>query len=81
LQACAAREGAVLQVLDRAGDRAAIVETLREAAHEQENVSRYAIETALWSARNAGTDGIPASKQAVRLGRPTPSPLPGLAGE
>ena len=65
LQACAAQEGALLQVLDRAGDRAAVVENLRNAAHEQENVSRYAIETALWSARNAGADGIPASNLLV----------------
>jgi nitroreductase len=59
LQTCAAREGAVLRVLDRAGDRAAVVEALRDAAREQEVVSNYMIETTLWSGRRAGYDGIP----------------------
>lgn len=65
LEACAAREGAVLRVLDRAGDRTAIVEALREAARDQEDVTTYTIETALWTGRPAGDDGIPPTNLLV----------------
>lgn len=69
LEACAAREGVVLRVLDGAGDRTAVSEALRNAAHEQADVARYGIETALWSARSAGGDGIPPENLLVDAGR------------
>jgi nitroreductase len=65
LAACAAGEGAVLRVLDRAGDRSAVVEALRDAAREQEDVTRYTIETALWSGQPSGDDGIPPANLLV----------------
>jgi nitroreductase len=55
LQACAAREGAVLRVLDRSGDRTAVVDALRDAARDQEDAATYMIETALWSVWLAGS--------------------------
>jgi nitroreductase len=65
LQACAAREGAVLRVLDRSGDRTAVVEALRDAARDQEDAATYMIETALWSGRPTGDDGIPPANLLV----------------
>ncbi|MGI5129978.1 Acg family FMN-binding oxidoreductase [Pseudonocardia sp. CA-107938] len=59
LAARAAAEGVVARPVDEAGGRTAVVEAVRAAAQEQLFTDRFATETALWTGRLAGDDGIP----------------------
>jgi nitroreductase len=69
LHACAKREGAVLHVVDRTGGgRELVLAAMREADHVRQVMTRYTTETALWTARLTGDDGIP---QANLLADPT----------
>ena len=60
LHTCAEREGAVLHVVDRSGGgREIVLAAMREADRVRQAMTRYTTETALWTARAAGDDGIP----------------------
>jgi nitroreductase len=61
LQARASEEGVILRVLDEAGGRAFVVDAMRAAEQAQRDTAGYSTETAVWSARLTGDDGIPAA--------------------
>ncbi|SHK75297.1 Nitroreductase [Pseudonocardia thermophila] len=57
----AAAEGVVARALDGAGGRAAVVEAIRVAAALRSEVDQYLTETAVWTGRLGGDDGIRAT--------------------
>jgi nitroreductase len=61
LAARAAAEGVVARPVDEAGGRAAVIEAMRAAGEQQLDTDRYTTETAVWTARLTGDDGIPAA--------------------
>lgn len=80
LTARAAAEGVVARAVDEAWGRAAVIDAVRIAAHQQRETDRCTTEAALWTARYAGDDGIPAANLLADaagtgggLARPFPS--------
>ncbi len=65
LQECAANEGAVMREIDQAGGRAFVADAMREAGEIQRCRARYATETAVWTGRLTGEDGIPETNLLV----------------
>lgn len=62
LQAAAAREGALLKILDHPSDRYAVARLVEHAAVEQALTPGTAQETAAWSGRSRGArEGVPAA--------------------
>jgi hypothetical protein len=62
LQAAAAREGALLKLLDREADRDAVARLVEHAAAEQALTPDTSQETAAWSGRSRGArEGVPAA--------------------
>ncbi len=60
MRAVAEQEGAALRVVDTsAGGRALVLAAMREADRIRQAMSRYTTETAVWTARLTGDDGIP----------------------
>jgi hypothetical protein len=65
LEECAANEGAVMRAVDQAGGRAFVVDAMREAGEIQRDTASYATETAVWTGRLTGEDGIPEANLLV----------------
>ena len=61
LEEAALAQGAILRVVRDGRSRVALLEAIREAAAQQQDVPGYATELAMWSGRRASDDGIPAA--------------------
>lgn len=65
LEARAADDGVVLRAVDEAGGRAFVIDAMREAGELQRQTTSYTTETAIWTARLTGDDGIPSANLLV----------------
>jgi hypothetical protein len=61
LEAAAIAQGAILRVVGDGKPRSALLEAIRDAALQQQDVSGYETELATWSGHRAGSDGVPAA--------------------
>lgn len=65
LVAHAANEGVVLRVVDQAGGHTFVADAMHEAGEIQRATAGYSTETAVWTGRLTGDDGIPAGNLLV----------------
>jgi nitroreductase len=61
LEDAAVAQGAILRMVPAGGPRAALLRAIREAEARQKDTPGYATELAMWSARRASDDGVPAT--------------------
>jgi nitroreductase len=73
LEEAALAQGAILRVVRNGRSRSALLEAIRDAAAQQQDVPGYATELAMWSGRRASDDGIPAANLLREPARRTPA--------
>jgi len=60
LEGAAVAQGAILRVVGSGRPNAALLEAIREASRQQQDVPGYEAELATWSGRRIGDEGVPA---------------------
>ena len=73
LEGAAIGQGAILRVVESGRPRTALLQGIREAAAQQQDVPGYATELATWSGHRTGDDGVPAANLLLRQAAGVPA--------